>query len=39
MKRELSSTDEFSMAMFGSIVVALVPTFVIAGFVTQWEKK
>lgn len=39
MKRELSSADEFSVAMFGSIVVAIVLTFVIAGFVTHWEKK
>ncbi len=39
MKRELTDADEFSIAMFGSIVVALVLTFVIAGFVTHWEKK
>lgn len=39
MKRELTDVDEFSIAMLGSIVVALVLTFVIAGFVTQWEKK
>lgn len=39
MKRELTSADEFSIAMFGSIVVAFVLTFVIAGFVTHLEKK
>ena len=39
MKRELTDADEFSIAMLGSIVVALVLTFVIAGFVTHWEKK
>ena len=38
MKRELTSADEFSIAMFGSIVVALVLTFVIAGL-AHLEKK
>lgn len=39
MSRERTDADEFSIAMFGSIVVALVLTFVIAGFVTHWEQK
>lgn len=39
MSRERTDADDFSIAMFGSIVVALVLTFVIAGFVTQWEQK
>lgn len=39
MKRELTSADEFSIAMFGNIVVAFVLTFVIAGLVTHWEKS
>lgn len=39
MTRELTDADEVSIAMGGSIVVALGLTFVIAGFVTHWEKK
>lgn len=39
MKRELTDTDEFSLAVFGAIVVAVVLIFVIAGLVTHWEKK
>lgn len=39
MKRELTDADEFSIAMLGSIVVAVVLTFVIAGLVTHWEKS
>jgi hypothetical protein len=39
MTRELTDADEFSIAMLGSIVVAVVLTFVIAGFITHWEKK
>lgn len=39
MSGERTDADEFSIAMFGSIVVALVLTFVIAGLVTHWEKK
>ena len=39
MKRELTDADDFSLAMLGSIVVAVVLTFVIAGFVTHWEKS
>jgi hypothetical protein len=39
MKRELTDADEFSIAMGGAIVVALVLTFVIGGLVTHWEKK
>lgn len=39
MSRERTDADDFSLAMFGSIVVALVLTFVIAGFVTHWEKS
>lgn len=39
MKRELTDADEFSIAMFGAIVVAVVLIFVIAGLVTHWEKS
>lgn len=39
MSGERTDADEFSIAMLGSIVVAFVLTFVIAGFVTHWEKK
>lgn len=39
MSRERTDVDDFSLAMLGSIVVALVLTFVIAGFVTHWEKS
>lgn len=39
MSRERTDADDFSIAMFGSIVVALVLTFVIAGLVTHWEKS
>ena len=39
MKRELTDADEFSIAMLGSIVVAVVLIFVIAGLVTHWEQK
>lgn len=39
MSRERTDADEFSIAMFGAIVVALVLTFVIGGLVTHWETK
>lgn len=39
MKRELTDADEFSLAMFGAIVVAVALIFVIAGLVTHWEKS
>lgn len=39
MSRERTDADDFSLAMFGAIVVAVVLIFVIAGFVTHWEKK
>jgi hypothetical protein len=39
MSRERTDADEFSIAMGGAIVVALVLTFVIGGLVTHWEKK
>ena len=39
MKRELTDADDFSLAMFGVIVIAVVLIFVIAGLVTHWEKS
>jgi len=39
MSRERTDADDFSLAMFGAIVVAVVLTFVIAGLVPHWEKS
>lgn len=39
MSRERTDADDFSLAMFGAIVVAVVLIFVIAGLVTHWEKS
>ena len=39
MSRERTDADDFSIAMFGAIVVAVVLIFVIAGLVTHWEKS
>lgn len=39
MSRERTDADDFSLAMVGAIVVAVVLIFVIAGLVTHWEKK
>lgn len=39
MSRERTDADDFSLAMFGAIVVAVVLIFVIAGLVTHWETK
>lgn len=39
MSRERTDADEFSIAMFGAIVVAVVLIFVIGGLVTHWEKS
>ena len=39
MSRERTDADEFSIAMCGSIVVAVALVFVIAGLVTHWEKS
>lgn len=39
MSRERTDADDFSIAMGGAIVVAVVLIFVIAGLVTHWEKS
>lgn len=39
MSRERTDADDFSLAMVGAIVVAVVLIFVIAGLVTYWEKS
>lgn len=39
MSRERTDADDFSLAMFGAIVVAVVLIFAIAGLVMYWEKK
>lgn len=39
MSRERTDADDFSLAMFGAIVVAVALIFVIAGLVTHWEKS
>ena len=39
MSRERTDADDFSLAMVGAIVVAVVLIFVIAGLVPYWEKS